>query len=305
MSYKLQHKVIRVSVIFILFFVALPVFGTEISVNSKNQEIKTGDEFEVDIFLNTKGEAINALEGKILFSKELLEFKEIRDGGTIINFWIERPSVLRKTDAEIIFSGITPGGYNGNKGLIFSIIFKAKKDGTGTVAIHDIRALYNDGAGTEAIVVVSNLYFLISEQAKNAESAILKIKDNEPPELFVPEVTQDATIFEGRYFLVFATQDKGSGIDYYEIREGGGKFIRAKSPYLLSNQELNKKITVKAVDKSGNERIVILPPANPNRLYKYLFISLIFIILSVLVFLKVDFINKKINFKYNFFKNEK
>ena len=68
-------------------------------------------------------------------------------------------------------------------------------------------------------------------------------------------IVSDPTIFGGKHFLVFATQDKGSGIDHYEVREvWWGWFRIAESPYLLQNQRLDTKITLKAIDKNGNER---------------------------------------------------
>ncbi|KPJ56320.1 hypothetical protein AMJ49_05145, partial [Parcubacteria bacterium DG_74_2] len=64
--------------------------------------------------------------------------------------------------------------------------------------------------------------------------------------------------------------DKMSGIDRYEILEeprisflGTTKKIwkLGESPYLLEDQSLRSKISVKAIDKAGNERIVkIIPP---------------------------------------------
>ena len=61
--------------------------------------------------------------------------------------------------------------------------------------------------------------------------------------------------------MVFATIDKTSGVDYYEVKEGKHDFQRAESPYLLEDQSLRSKISVRAVDKAGNERIAeIIPP---------------------------------------------
>ena len=60
---------------------------------------------------------------------------------------------------------------------------------------------------------------------------------------------------------MFATQDKISGVDIYKVREGSwGFYKQAESPYLLKYQKLDKKIYVKAIDKGGNERIVVLNP---------------------------------------------
>ena len=91
----------------------------------------------------------------------------------------------------------------------------------------------------------------------------------------MPEIARDPTIFDGKWFLVFATQDKGLGIDHYEIKETRYRFfgsfsrwISAESPYALRDQELKSYILVKAVDKAGNERIVKINPRNPLRWYE-------------------------------------
>ena len=84
--------------------------------------------------------------------------------------------------------------------------------------------------------------------------------DTEPPEDFTPAIVNDPNVFDGKYFLVFATQDKGTGVDHYEVREGRwGWFREAESPYLLKQQKISRDVYVKAVDSAGNERIAVIP----------------------------------------------
>jgi len=76
--------------------------------------------------------------------------------------------------------------------------------------------------------------------------------------------------------LVFATQDKGSGIDGYAIHESPriktristNELMEDESPYLLKDQNLRSYIYVKAVDKAGNERIAMLEPRYPFKWYE-------------------------------------
>ena len=105
--------------------------------------------------------------------------------------------------------------------------------------------------------------------AGGKENIGVEIIDSDPPEDFRPEISRDQNIFENRWFLVFATQDKGLGIARYEVCEGSKrKCAPAESPYLLKNQKLNKNIFVKAVDKNGNERIAIIPAQKARAWYK-------------------------------------
>lgn len=86
--------------------------------------------------------------------------------------------------------------------------------------------------------------------------------DTTIPEPFELKTGKDPLVFEGKYFLSFAAQDKMSGIDYYEVKEGKGDWKKAVSPYLLEDQSLAKKIIVRAYDKAGNyQESEIKPPS--------------------------------------------
>lgn len=268
-----QEKIKKVLCLFcVLFSVSLalmPVLASaaEFNLTSQTQEIRIGDKFEVGFFVNTEEEYINAIEGKIIFPEKLLELKEIKDGNSIINFWIERP----RSDSAggIIFSGITPGGFKSENGLIFTLVFEPKEKNKGRIEFLEIRALKNDGLGTPADVSTRPLEFEIAEADLAPEESIeIKARDYEPPESFAPEIARDEFMFGGKWFLVFAAQDKGLGIGRYEVKEQKRariwqKWETTESPYVLKDQELRSHIFIKAVDKAGNERIAVLPPRMP------------------------------------------
>ena len=124
-------------------------------------------------------------------------------------------------------------------------------------------------------------YFHLRQTAKNEQQELIwtpratfrAMIDTLAPEEFTPKIGEDKAVFEGKYFLSFATKDGLSGIDHYEVQEVPRKLTRndakeewkvAESPYLLEDQNLVSIIKVKAVDKAGNERIVeIIPPEKP------------------------------------------
>ena len=289
-SEKFQFKIKNFYLLVVALSFALLAFSfyevkaAQLNLVSPTQEIGIDQQFQVDLILNTEGEEINAVEGKILFPKDLLELKEIRDGNSIINFWIERPSLNSKS--YIPYSGIIPGGYIGERGLVFSIIFQSKNEGEGMTEIHDAKTLLNDGKGTPTELSISNFQFLISKLAPTTQ--FLPIKDTEPPESFKPMISQDPKMFDGKYFLVFATQDKESGIAGYAIHESTRKkeitrintkeWKEAESPYVLKDQKLRSFIYVKAIDKAGNERIAVVEPNYPIRWYEIWWVCVIIII---------------------------
>ena len=274
----------------ILFFDLEKASSAEFIIGSENQEIGTGSQFEVDFFLNSENEDINAVEGEIVFPSKILETKEIVDGGSIINLWLEHPDTADNRD-KIIFSGIIPGGYNGEDGKIFSVIFHAKEQGSGEIEIINLRALLNDGDGNAAKTNVSNLSFKVSSEAMPISAPSI-YQDIDIPELFTPIISRNRNMFGGKYFLVFATQDKGSGISHYEVSEGGAPYITAKSPYLLQNQNLDAEIFVKAIDKAGNERIVSMSPKKARPWYKKYFIFIIILVGIAAIFISQNFLKK-------------
>ena len=108
------------------------------------------------------------------------------------------------------------------------------------------------------------------------------LRDTQPPDAFQPIVSQSPDLFDGKLFLVFAAQDKQSGVLYYEVQEAKartpfgrlfaaarGEWVRAESPYLLSDQKLESVISVKAVDRAGNTQVEILTPSRLWSRYDY------------------------------------
>jgi hypothetical protein len=69
--------------------------------------------------------------------------------------------------------------------------------------------------------------------------------------------------------MTFETEDKGSGLHHFEVKEGlFGSYIVATSPYKLKHQSRDVKVYVKAIDANGNQRIVIVYPQNKEAWYQ-------------------------------------
>lgn len=246
----------------------------------ESPKLVVGQETMIVLNLDTEGDDINAVELRLKFSSSDFSIKEISNGNSIINLWPESPSFSNE-EGEIYFSGVMAGGYRGSSGQLLKIsVIPKKEDLSGSLKIQNSRILLNDGSGTESKLSTSNLKF---ETVDN-----LNFKDSESPESFVPQIARNQDIFDGKWFLVFAAQDKGSGIGHYEVREmpqylffKNPEWVVAESPYKLANQELSEYIYVKAVDKSGNERVMTVPPRNPARWYEN---WLIWIIIMAIAF---------------------
>ncbi len=252
-----------------------------IKVESDFSSLHVGDIFTVDLIASSEGQIFNAVEVEVLFPVELLEYVSNDDGESVINLWIDKP---RYHDLNLIsFSGITPGGFSGTEIKLMSFTFKVVKVGQGNIEINQANLLVHDGLGTPAAVTKQNLHIAVSE---GASDIVVNTFDDERPEAFMPEIIQDTDVFSGAYTLIFATEDKGSGLDHYEVKEGWfSLYHEATSPYRLENQTLDKKIFIKAVDGLQNERVEILYPQNWKPWYQYTPLTVSILILCVLIFL--------------------
>lgn len=256
-------------------------------------------EFKVNFLLDTERKQINAIQGKILFPENMLQIMKIRDSDSISNFWVEKPKV--EPGGAITFSGITPGGFNGSAGLVLSIIFRPKKTGQAEISIEGTKLLLNDGLGTETKARTLPFVFSIGE-TDGQLLGFSEVEDNIPPEVFTPEIARDPNILDGQWFVAFMAQDKSSDIARYEVKECRypilsflKKFKNAESPFILEDQEARSYVFVKAVDNSGNERVVKLKPSFPFWWYeKGLYVGIISLLLALSLRKVINVWRKKI-----------
>lgn len=241
----------------------LPVANAaEFYFQSEQKEVGVGGTFRVDLLLDGR-EGINAVGGEISYPKNLLELKSVSDGGSIVSFWVQKPTLEKP-----VFAGIIPGGYALRDRKLLTLEFLAKTAGRGSIGVKSGQAFLNDGQGTAARLSISNYQFLISKES--VESAE-KIQDFYSPEKFVPQIASNPDIFYGKLFLTFATQDKGVGLSHYEVAEipavwwglfrpKPDNWLKVEAPVELRDQELKSWVFVKAVDLAGNERVEFLSP---------------------------------------------
>jgi len=283
--YPLTKKIVTISFVFFALLAPQVLLAAQVTILPEQKAVIQNAEFQTDITVDTKGESINVFSGTIVFPKDIVELKEIRTGNSIINLWVESP---KEVDGKIRFAGAIPGGYVGTKGVLFSLIFTATNQGKGSIAIEEPLFLKNDGKGTEAKISISGSALEVLGPDVRRDIVIPPISDTTPPEMFIPEISQTPTLYNDSWFLVFLAQDKGSGIDHYEVQEHArglfsffAPWVRATSPYLLKDQSVDQVVAVRAVDKAGNIRTAYAKA--PHSIAWYASLTNWFIIISILV----------------------
>lgn len=248
-------------------------FAAQILFEPESFPVPQVNPYVVTVMFDTEGESINAIEGTVSIDASLGDVQSVTDSGSIITYWVGRPEWKAGTHA-VTFSGAVPTGFTG-KGILFSIVLPAY---TGSriakpLQFSGVKALRNDGLGSSARITSGEFSFgesvapdsSVNDQLYLDESKI----DNIPPEIFSPQISRDDRVAGGKWFVSFATTDKQSGIDHYELQEvrsgkiDAGKWKQAESPYILEDQELHSFVYIIAIDRQGNERVIKIFPRRP------------------------------------------
>lgn len=338
-------KYFLIQLVFILF--ALPAGAATLYLEPAEGEYGPGDSFKAAIKIQV-GECINTVSTGLKFPADVLQVVDFLSGESILNLWLESPQKadLPEINREgiIRFTGGIPGGYCGpipgdpgdsNKigEVIFALpgmIFGDLPEYLELELLPDSQVLLNDGLGTADSLQLRNSRLKTSNISKGLvmEGRDIIKNDRIPPEPFIVELYDDTNLYQGRYYIIFSTVDKQSGIDHYEVMEERipepeqqktflGRVFKAKEPasiwqpaqipYLLADQSLNSKIKVKAIDRNGNERLVeFIPPEDirvqvkqkVDRNFWLLAVSagLVLVLLVILILLiKSHFRKKKIS----------
>ncbi|MFC1678139.1 hypothetical protein ACFLZ9_00200 [Patescibacteria group bacterium] len=310
MSNIRMKNFIKYQIINLILFLLIPLAANAaiLFLEPSEEKYGYGDTFAIDIYIDVREECVNTIEGFISFTIDYLLIDDFLIGDSLINIWVEQPNdddiEIANQTGVLHFSGGIPGGYcgripgdPGRSNKVGRVIFKipsmivsdTKKSKLEINFLEQSKVLLNDGLGTEDTLItkgaIINLLSLPTKAGNKWREEL--VQDRVSPEPFTLELQRRDDIYEGKYYIIFHTIDKQSGIDYYEVLEirpseqvgvepeltfldkllGKKKEIpdwkRAQIPYLLQDQTLQSIIQVRAVDKAGNERVVeYLPPAS-------------------------------------------
>ena len=252
--------------------------------------LNLGDVTAVSVRLNVDEETeecVNAVDGVLTYSEDI-ELIDISVGQSIFSMWVERPTI-NKEARTVTFAGGIPNGYCGRidgdpqlTNVIAELIFRAPGDvagrepSTARISFAETTTAYlNDGQGTAVRPATAGAaLFLTNVPGATVvdpwQAAVAA--DTEPPAPFRILFEKNST---GKYYIIFNTTDKQTGVAEYQVMEqpleqfGTFTWGRANAPWIvaetpnhhiLKDQSLNSVIYVKALDKAGNEYIATYIP---------------------------------------------
>jgi hypothetical protein len=290
---------VRYLLVALLVLLPMTVSAATLYLEPSAETFGVGDTFIMNVRLDTGGECVNAVRAVVTYP-DTLKAVDFSRGSSILSLWVEEPRIDSALHS-VIFSGGIPGGYCGRipgdavvTNIVGKIVFTVKsadeKEARIVVDAAASQVLLNDGAGTLAPLETTSARIGLSETRTTTSNPWLEHvrEDATPPEEFTIIVESTNGVFGGRYFIVFSTLDKQSGIDHFEIYERGA-WKTITSPYQLKDQTA-RSIQVKAIDKAGNERMgTYIEGSAPPRVrpaYGVFSVAGLLIVLLILVIMK-------------------
>jgi len=250
-------------------------------------EHQPGETFGISIRLDPEGECVNAADITVRYPRDIIAAVDVDRSESIFSLWVHAPEINPEAGTITLIGGI-PGSYCGRipgdpgvSNVLTRVIFRIPGFRVGAnladAAALDFdersQVLLSDGRATPANLRFQGSALRIVDKGQPLTNEWLEQirSDDTPPELFTVELIHDVQLFDGRYAIAFNTTDKQTGMDHYEVLEAdeagniAGTFKPAalktsESPYVLSDQDLHSVLTVKALDKAGNERVVTFKP---------------------------------------------
>lgn len=107
-----------------------------------------GSTFDVQIFLDTNGESVNALDVDIRFPADKLQLVSPKTSVSVIEVWTSQPK-FNNSEGTVRLQGGIPRGINVDNALVATLTFRVKSVGNAIIRFGDnSKILLNDGLGT-------------------------------------------------------------------------------------------------------------------------------------------------------------
>lgn len=203
--------------LFLLFFApSLALADAILYVSPERGNYSIGEVFEVQLLADSGGENINAAEAELLFNTAGLQVEEISSEGSILTQWADEPH-FDNEEGSVQFSGWTEKKYNGPKGLLLTIRFKALRNMESNARLLAGAILAADGMGSNIITDMRSGVYDITPHEVEAPP------DEEDVQLpVVPRLAQvDATIKEGERIFVKGVANQNAAVHIW-FQKGNG-----------------------------------------------------------------------------------
>jgi len=177
------------SIAFLLFLTVGVSEAATLYLVSKSSNYQIGDEFEVEVKVESEEDSINATQATISFPSDILEVVGVDKSNSTFNFWVQEPSFSNE-DGKIVFIGGTSKGVTGSSLHIVKIKFKAKGTGEAELSLSDSVITANDGKGTNILSDIENLAIGVGVRTTISTPPVSEVVEKEEVVVPKPQVVE-------------------------------------------------------------------------------------------------------------------
>ena len=112
--------------------------------------VKIGDQVTATVKIDSEDQGINAAQGTLQFSKDILEATGIDKSSSVFRFWLEEPAFTNDA-GQVSFVGGTSTGVTGKSLTVLRATFKVKGVGKASIVFSDGAVAASDGSGTNVL----------------------------------------------------------------------------------------------------------------------------------------------------------
>lgn len=142
---------------FIAFFAMAPQsFAGTLNLVTDKTQFAIGDEFNVDVKIDSEGVGINAAQATVNFPVSVLQEKAADKSNSVFTFWLQEP-VADNAAGNISFIGGSGSGLTGKTLQTLRITFKVVGSGTADISFSDGAITASDGNGTNVLSVMKGI----------------------------------------------------------------------------------------------------------------------------------------------------
>lgn len=165
---KVDKKILILTCLFFFFVFVAQVDAATLYLLPESKTFGIGQEFSVDIKVNTEDVSINATQATIRFPTGILELLSADKEGSTFRFWIEEP-VISNEAGTLRFIGGTAKGVSGESLQVLKMKFKAKGVGVAELTVTEAVVAAADGKGTNVLSTIEGTSISVGTEVVKPE----------------------------------------------------------------------------------------------------------------------------------------
>jgi len=153
-------------------------------LTADTQQPAVGSTVNVNVRISSSDQTVNAAQGTLYYPTGILEVSQIIRADSIFDIWLSPPTV-NTSMGEISFLGGGTNAFSGSSLQVFTVSFRARGTGSGTIGFKNAEITAGDGTGANILVNSTGL-------AVAAGGVALKTPVAVPPVQPVVQITRPA-----------------------------------------------------------------------------------------------------------------